>query len=602
MVRLWQAAICALMLLGLVNMAGQIAQLHSSGTFGFTVSSNVGASSLRTVDSVSPGSPAFNAGIRRGDVLELDSGIANRVVLTAPLPGDRLVVYDGRRRIDLTAVVDTGPQPRALLALVWTTKIAYFTMGALIAWRRPRDAAGRALAFFLVCFGTAVNFTGAIPSAIWLRAATFMATQTLLILAAWGFYTFALRFPSVPDRGLRRTMARAAVALGVVGVALALGTVMDSFFGTNGPEVFRRALRIGFIVTLLVLVFGALASLIVSYRDALGDQRPRMRWVLVTFAVGLSGLVVVLVAYMFGHGNDVQLFSATTLVIPFGLAYVILRHRMLDIGFVVNRAVVYTIVSIVVVGSFIVFEWLLGHVVEANSRASTILELLGALVLGLSTRFIHARVDRYVDDLFFRDRHIAEAAIRRFAVETGLVTDADILIHRTVDVAERNARLMGAGFFARLGKHYIPLHSTFRSTPAEIEENDATILAMRTWNDPVDMHDGTSVPGVTAFPMTVRGQLAGFLACGEKATHEALAPDERDALRVLARDAGIALDSLRIARIKQELAYLTDDGALPPDIRLRLTALLDAETASQPAGADLRSIQLIQESKTQELL
>jgi hypothetical protein len=98
---------------------------------------------------------------------------------------------------------------------------------------------------------------------------------------------------------------------------------------------------------------------------------------------------------------------------------VILRHRVLDIGVVINRAVVYTGVSIVVVGAFILFEWLLGHVVESNSRASTIIELLAALALGLSVRFIHARVDRYVDDLFFRVRHLAEAAIRRFAQETG---------------------------------------------------------------------------------------------------------------------------------------------------------------------------------------
>jgi hypothetical protein len=264
---------------------------------------------------------------------------------------------------------------------------------------------------------------------------------------------------------------------------------------------------------------------------------------------------------------------------------------VLDIGFVVNRAVVYTCVSVVVVGAFILFEWLLGHVVETNSRASTILQLIAALALGLSVRFIHARVDRYVDDLFFRDRHLAEAAIRRFAHETGLITDEDVLVHRTAEVAQRNARLTGAAFYARLKNRYVPLHSSFDATPQDLDENDAAILDMRTFHNPVDVHADSRVPGAAAFPMVVRGALAGFLACGEKTTHEALAPDEHDALRVLARDAGIALDSLRITRIEQELGYLTADGELPAALRMRLALLLDREGPAQPAGAAARSIQ-----------
>ena len=38
-----------------------------------------------------------------------------------------------------------------------------------------------------------------------------------------------------------------------------------------------------------------------------------------------------------------------------------------------------------------------------------------ALALGLSMRFLHHRVDSFVDSVFFRKRHDNERALRRFA-------------------------------------------------------------------------------------------------------------------------------------------------------------------------------------------
>src|SRR6185312_6686551 len=88
-----------------------------------------------------------------------------------------------------------------------------------------------------------------------------------------------------------------------------------------------------------------------------------------------------------------------------------------------------------------------------------------------------------------------------------------------------------------------------------VSENDYAVLDMRGYHKPVDLLQfETDVPGEYAFPMMVRGALAGFLACGAKLSREALAPDERDALAVLARDCGIALDSLRVHHIERELA------------------------------------------------
>ncbi|MBV8638625.1 MAG: hypothetical protein JO322_11115 [Candidatus Eremiobacteraeota bacterium] len=586
---LWQAFIVLLALIGLTNMVGGLFNIHDAGTFGFDQPASLHGTSF-IVRAVAPRSPAAAANVRAGDTLSYRPNLANRIIAFATVPGDTMALNDGMRTVTLTAVRDESPVPWALIALIDIAKLAFISIALVIVWRRPDDSAARALALFLVCFGAAINFDYVLLPSIAARFLALSFEQLTFLAGALGALAFACRFPTAPSGGLRLAISRTILPFAIVGYLVTALSYLLTFGGAN--SLIARASGFLYVALYAAIIFATLAALTDSYRQAEREQRARMRWVIGTLALGFSGLILLFIGLLLTPQTRwIQYLGLTILAIPFGLGYVILRHRVIDIGFVINRAVVYTAVSVVVVGAFIVFEWLLGHIVEANSRASAIIELCAALVLGLSVRLIHTRVDRYVDDLFFRERHIAEAAIRRFAHETGLITDPDILIRRTVEVAERNARLLGAAFFARSGPRYIALHSTFPRTAPDLDENDPAVLDMRAWHDPVDLQGESAVPGIAAFPMMVRGQLAGFLACGEKTTHEALAPDEHDALRVLARDAGIALDSLRIARIKQELAYLTDDGALPPDVRLRLSALLDGDTAPQPAGASLRSIQ-----------
>lgn len=90
-----------------------------------------------------------------------------------------------------------------------------------------------------------------------------------------------------------------------------------------------------------------------------------------------------------------------------------------------------------------------------------------------------------------------------------------------------------------------------------VNENDPAVLSLRAWLTPLDLNGtGSALIGETAFPLRVRGELTGFLVAGHKLSAEAMAPDEREALALLAHNAGLALDSLRIADIERELALL----------------------------------------------
>jgi hypothetical protein len=547
----FQALIAVLVLAGLVE--GVLAQLtpNDTGYFGLALSHYDPSGTV--VASVAPGSPAAAAGIHPGDRIVIVPTSANLIVMNQfTEPGDIGVVQDGARTITLRAAVAPGSAPVALIVIIDAAKLAFFAMAVLVAWRKPDDPAARALALFLACFGFGLGFDFGLFHPVWLRLFFGMLVQTLFYLGAIAALAFACRFPTPPERGFRATVNRWIWPLAAFGVLVGEGVILFGYLEPASVQNMRTLLPIPFLASYMVVAIAIIAVFWNSYLSSTGSDRVRIRWVLLTFAVGFSGLLVLFVGIIL-HGNTGVLPYAafTTFVIPFGLAYVILRHRVLDIGFVINRAVVYASVSIIVVAIFIIFEWLVSRVVETNSRTSDILQLCAALVLGLSIRPIHNRVDRWVDDLFFRERHAAEAAVRRFAHEALLITAQSDLIAKTVDVAQRNMRLSGCAFYTARDGRYVPLQSTFDIGPS-VSENDYAVLGLRTWHAPVELHGiETQLPGELALPMTVRGKLAGFLLCGDKSSHEAFAPDEREALALLARDAGIALDSLRISALER---------------------------------------------------
>jgi GAF domain-containing protein len=210
----------------------------------------------------------------------------------------------------------------------------------------------------------------------------------------------------------------------------------------------------------------------------------------------------------------------------------------LDIGFVINRAVVYAGVSFVVVGVFVLVEWGFGVWFSSATHAENLtVSAVLALVLGLSVRAIHHRVNLLLDSLLFRKRHENEKALHRFAREAPYITDPSILITRTAAILEERADASFAVIEADDGA----------GSYGEVDENDEAIVSLRTSNRVLDLQDvNTRLPGEFAYPMIARGRLVGVLVLGSKRSGESYAPDESEAIEALAQSVGGALDVLLV--------------------------------------------------------
>ncbi len=198
-----------------------------------------------------------------------------------------------------------------------------------------------------------------------------------------------------------------------------------------------------------------------------------------------------------------------------------------------NRAAVFSVVSLILIGAFVLTEWLLTEWLRNASHATNVIAGAAvALALGFSIRAVHARVDRAVDTVLFRKRHENERALLRFAEDAPYVTDRDTLLLRTMQTLRRHTDaasvdiLMDEGY-GRYGA---------------FDENDAAFVRMRATHCAVDLHRvETVLCGEIAFPLIARASLLGAIVLGPRQSGETYAPDETAAVTRIAQSVASAL-------------------------------------------------------------
>ncbi|HEX3463509.1 MAG TPA: hypothetical protein VHS78_05600 [Candidatus Elarobacter sp.] len=494
---------------------------------------------------VSPGGPAERAGLRTGDRIDLRAlAPAERFAFAYDhfMPGNRVVFPrlgdDGR--ITFVPVVAAGPVPKPWY--VWAAffgELWFVAFATLLAWRRPDSKEARILALLLAggAFGLALgpnNFRAPWPvfaSVTYVLAQLVGATATSLLAA------YATLF--APVGRLRRALAALSYGSAGVFVAWVCWWVIELWAGIGSPSTYP--VRGGFALQVLgaTWAFPALCML-ATLAQAPRSDRARLAW---TTGPLLFFYTMESVAWFAGpHLPIVErraLLNVAILLAPLGLTYALLNRRVMDIGFVLNRAAVFSSVSVVIVGVFVLVEWLLSDWTQRAGHSTNIV-VTGALALalGLSIRYVHARVERVVDRVLFRRRREDEEAIRSLGREAPYITEPGALLTATVDVLRAHAGAAAVHVLLHDGRTY-----------GGVDENDPAIVALRARRDVVDLHGMNSrIAGELAYPLIARGRLTGALVLGPKRSGESYAPDESQAIAHLALTVAAALDSLSITR------------------------------------------------------
>jgi len=505
---------------------------------------------------VGTGSLAYREGARNGDLLDtgdLPAGFRFRIFSGFWWPGESVTLTLRRPNgttalVPLTAVRVIVPFDYAIAnaGLAWMLLFA-----GVILWRRANVPQARVLTLLLLLFNIGLQFQ------VWNWDTPVPPLDaTLAALSGFPFYlSFALFATYAGLFAQPLSPLRKALTFGVYAYATAIAVAHAFFYAQSAasgvwPRAFDLFIELAFVAFALPLV-PVFATLFYTK----GSEREQLVWA----SVSLVPLFVVLAAG--GLSTDptyhraYEIAASVALAIaPLGLTYSVVNRRLLDIGFVLNRAAVFSAVSLVVITIFILVEWALGGWLSTASHATNLTVAGGlALVLGLSMHHIRHRVVNVVDHAFFRKRRADQDAIITFSRECSYITDRSVLLERAQETLLNHSDASAVAILLdnRHGRY------------GDVSENDPAVLALRANHDILDLHAVESVIGGDyAFRMASRGRVLGVLVLRHKRSGESYGPDELEVIRRLAHAVGSALD------------VLAQNGVVDPSI-VKLDAICD---------------------------
>jgi hypothetical protein len=507
------------------------------------------------VETLPPASPLVAAGVVPGDRIRFatplgrwDNVAAGEHVAVTILHGAQ------SRSIDVT-VPPAQSLPRHAVANYMLSVVGNVTtvlLGLLIGWRRPDLLALRALAAAGLLFGWVYPYSA--PAADHVEWLDFVASVSIELGPA-ALVLFALNYPDDKPTGWRALAKPWFPWLFALNVAVAV-----FFYARLYAGYFEPAAQWFLRVTPIVLPAVFLLAMVLAWRDAHGESRVRMRWILATLgtiaAASLIGTLNGLAGYPAPIEDMALVLNVCVLAGEIGMVYAILRHRVFDFGFAVNRTLVFGIVGAILLGIFQLAHAVANEFLHFDDRnRAVLLSALLAVAVYLSFTRLKSVVEKGVDRVFFSTWAAKEEDLRRFVAEAKHATDARALKDLFVAALDRFTAGAGCAIFRRRDPDgYARTAGTLDAVPEVLGPNDEAVLAMLAHGKAHRMRGESAGPAMLAVPMSHRRELVGFALVGPRADGEPYRPDQVAALEFATREIGLDFHALDVERLEQAVA------------------------------------------------
>jgi hypothetical protein len=329
---------------------------------------------------------------------------------------------------------------------------------------------------------------------------------------------------------------------------------------------------------------GATAALLVcflafgdAWRHIRGEPRQRLRWVIAAGAVALTGysLGVPLVLGLFGRTTNAEILVnlANAILVAVGiitLTYAVLRHRVIDVGFVISRTLVFAVFTGLLLVLFAAVEWLVDHFVHVRQRESSVL-MDGAIAVAIYLIFHRVRnwIERLVERVFFRASHARQAALQHFLDIAPNFSEPNTLAEAFVEAVDAYAGSQGSGIYRRgESGRFVVEKSTLNSMPREVAADAEVIIGLRESPKPYYLGRlGLASPALI-LPAVRRSELVGFLAIAEKIDRTVFRPDEIESLLRAVHQVSSDFYALQLERFQQRSQELEQQNtALREELR-----------------------------------
>jgi hypothetical protein len=385
-------------------------------------------------------------GIKQGDVITAVDGISmqtwakelfNSNSAKVEFHIGQPVVYTVLRRgISVNVpIIYKRYSVKQLISSHWGTLVfALITqiVAIFVFWRRPDDLSARLLFLFAFLGCNAYAWSFGLMANDLINKNGFWY-YSIFIHVVWLLYWsaalhFALVFPHEsqllrghPGRRLWIYVGALAFFFSYIGVSYTQSKNVLEWIGSWSTA--------GYIVPLLYL--GGMVGVMTwnYWHTDDGAARKKIRWAVYgAFISGFGGLVLWIIPPIFLGWPLISpnLMGLMVTVFPVTLAIAIVRYQLFDIDLIINRTLVYSlltaILTIVFLFMVVLLQFLIRSITGQNSQFSIVLSTL--LILLLFTP-LKEFLQNFIDLRFFRHKYDAQKAVEKFTKKVRNMVEAE---------------------------------------------------------------------------------------------------------------------------------------------------------------------------------
>jgi two-component system, NarL family, sensor kinase len=430
------------------------------------------------------------------------------------------------------------------LALTPFITAAYAIIGALVALRHPKNPIGWIfLSVGLLYALTALSGVIQNLTSVGLAAEASFTARLVEWFSLW-LWIPAIFLPTVfvfllfPSGRLLSARWRIVLWMAVIGIMAVIlgaalhpgpletmGTGANPFGWPAAAAALALLADIGFFLIVPALA-ASLVSFAIRFRRTQSLEREQMKWLLYALIFMVIGLILGSILWMAFPDSPatgelgIAIFSLTILGVAVAASIAILRYRLYDINLVINRTLVYGILTVGVVSIYTLIVGGLGSVFQAQGNPVIALFATGLVaVLFQPSRY---RLQSGVDRLFYGQRDDPLAALSQLGNRLEAAISPENVLPTLVETI---AQTMKLSFVA------IKLFSV----------NGFKVAAQY----------GKPISNATELQLTYRGEVVGQLLVGPRSAGESFNQSDRRLLENIAHQAGPAVHAVQLTRALQ---------------------------------------------------
>ncbi len=345
-----------------------------------------------------------------------------------------------------------------LLTIFFTLIVAIWSgVGFIIFWRRSDEWFALLTAFFLVMFNT--TYPGFVISAVQLTFPAITALLTFMsVLGLASLALFLMLFPN--GRLVPRWIWPFLVLLMIGTISTALPPT--SLFGSNTLPAWIPGI-------LNLLTYGAIFfSQIYRYRRiSTRVERQQTKWAMLGILIVIVGLIALtpifnLVFPLYGSQPNIPSsvflgllnYPVMLLALPITIGIAILRSRLYDIDVVINRALVYgtltLLLGLVYFGLIFGLQFLFQ---DTFHQTNAIALVISTLVIYALFQPLRRRIQRIIDRRFYRSKYDAARTLAAFSATLRSEVDLSQLHEHLLAVVEETMQPTHVSLWLRPGSH-----------------------------------------------------------------------------------------------------------------------------------------------------